>query len=304
MVRRALVVAVITAVCAGAARGASAPIPPSSALVLAPSDFKSGAVVQSETNTSVSGKQLFLRVFKAGARFGSKSLATVVSVALVEPDASTAQFDFGDFELSAKTKSGRHEIAQIWALGFVKGLKLASGGRNPLKSEKFTVGLPTDVGPAGMLLPISDKTTLGTLHMSLAIADVDRVFSIVLLMGAPNAALAPGDARSALTAAEKRLATAFTVANTAAPTISGSAVVGQTLTADAGTWTGAPSSFGYSWSRCDATGASCRPIAGATTAAYQVGAADTGSTLIVGVTGANSVGSASATSAATSVVGS
>lgn len=92
--------------------------------------------------------------------------------------------------------------------------------------------------------------------------------------------------------------------NTAAPTISDTTPQsGQTLTAANGTWTGdAPITFTYQWQRCNASGASCVAIAGATAQTYTVQAADVGSTLRVVVTGRNAVGTSAATSAATAVV--
>jgi Concanavalin A-like lectin/glucanases superfamily len=70
------------------------------------------------------------------------------------------------------------------------------------------------------------------------------------------------------------------------PTISGTAVQGQTLTADPGTWDdgGSALDFGYQWQRCDVDGANCSPIVGATSQAYVLGAADLGSTVDVVVT--------------------
>jgi hypothetical protein len=92
--------------------------------------------------------------------------------------------------------------------------------------------------------------------------------------------------------------------NTALPTISDTTPQsGQTLTAANGTWTGdAPITFTYQWQRCNASGASCVTIAGATAQTYTVQAADVGSTLRVVVTGRNAVGASAATSAATAVV--
>jgi hypothetical protein len=50
--------------------------------------------------------------------------------------------------------------------------------------------------------------------------------------------------------------------NTERPTISGTARVGQTLTANPGSWSGNPDAFSYQWQRCDADGSNCGDIAG------------------------------------------
>ena len=91
-------------------------------------------------------------------------------------------------------------------------------------------------------------------------------------------------------------------ASTGAPTVSGTATVGSTLTADPGTWSGSPATSTYAWERCSGAGAACEPIAGATTRSYRLEAADDGSTLRVVVTAQNAAGSASAPSAVTAVV--
>jgi hypothetical protein len=91
--------------------------------------------------------------------------------------------------------------------------------------------------------------------------------------------------------------------STAAPSISGTAQSGTTLSADAGSWSGtAPISYAYAWQRCDAHGANCSDIAGATAPTRTAVGADLGNTLRIAVTATNHAGSATATSVATAVV--
>lgn len=86
-------------------------------------------------------------------------------------------------------------------------------------------------------------------------------------------------------------------ANTAAPSISGTAQVGQTLTAADGTWTGTPTpTLTRQWN-ADGTA-----ISGATAATYVPVAGDIGKVITVTVTGTNSAGNANATSAGTAAV--
>lgn len=103
----------------------------------------------------------------------------------------------------------------------------------------------------------------------------------------------PGNGRAASAAIPK---------NKTLPTISGTALVGQTLVATHGTWSGNPTSFHYAWSRCDTTGAACLGISGATGKIYTVAASDVGHTIRVTVTARNADGATQATSAATAIV--
>jgi len=111
------------------------------------------------------------------------------------------------------------------------------------------------------------------------------------------------------TAAESSQTVAITPAsstagpkNTELPTISGTAKVGQTLTATEGSWSGNPDSYAFQWQRCDADVASCSNVTGATGKTYGVSLADLGYRLRVAVTARNSKGSASANSAITAIV--
>ena len=92
-------------------------------------------------------------------------------------------------------------------------------------------------------------------------------------------------------------------ANTALPTTSGITQSGQTLSAANGSWSGStPMSYAYQWRRCDAAGANCVDIPGATGSTYDLTAADVGSTIRVIVTATNAGGSDSAGSAASAPV--
>jgi len=91
-------------------------------------------------------------------------------------------------------------------------------------------------------------------------------------------------------------------ANTALPTISGTAKQGQKLTASRGSWSHSPTSYDYRWDRCVASGAICADIGGATSSSYTLVAGDVGWTIRVIVTASNSYGSASATSEKTGLV--
>jgi hypothetical protein len=84
-----------------------------------------------------------------------------------------------------------------------------------------------------------------------------------------------------------------------APHIAGRARIGKRLAATPGTWTGLPAAYRYAWLRCNARGAHCFAIRGATAATYAARRADRGHRLRVRVTAVNAAGSRAATSSAT-----
>jgi hypothetical protein len=91
--------------------------------------------------------------------------------------------------------------------------------------------------------------------------------------------------------------------NTTEPSISGSPVVGNRLTANPGAWTGDnPITYAFRWLRCNPSGGNCSEIAGATDNEYAVVSADASRTLRVRVTARNDAGTMSALSNPTGVV--
>jgi len=92
-------------------------------------------------------------------------------------------------------------------------------------------------------------------------------------------------------------------ASLTAPSLVGVAEAGYLLSAVPGAWTGGkPVLFSYQWRRCDAAGANCVAITGATAESYRANAADVGHSLKVVVTATASAGAATAASAASVAV--
>ena len=90
--------------------------------------------------------------------------------------------------------------------------------------------------------------------------------------------------------------------NLTSPTVTGTVMDGELLTAVDGTWTGVVTiGFDHQWWRCDAAGANCGIVAGATQPTYRVSGTDVGLTLRVEVIARNAGGATSAFSDATPV---
>jgi hypothetical protein len=113
------------------------------------------------------------------------------------------------------------------------------------------------------------------------------------------------DGQDTATSNPTNVVTAARPVNTTEPSISGTARVGSTLTANRGQWAGdQPITYSYVWLRCSAQGDNCSEIQGANDTRYEVRDADTGRTIRVRVIARNDRGSTSAISNPTGVVGS
>jgi hypothetical protein len=91
--------------------------------------------------------------------------------------------------------------------------------------------------------------------------------------------------------------------NTAAPAISGDVLVGGTLTATAGSWSGSTGAYAYQWQYSRDNGASWRNVNGATGATFREDSTFEHTLVRVQVTAATSSGSATATSRPVGPVG-
>jgi alpha-tubulin suppressor-like RCC1 family protein len=93
---------------------------------------------------------------------------------------------------------------------------------------------------------------------------------------------------------------ASSLASTSPPSITGTPVNGQVLTANAGSWLGtATIGYAYQWQLCNAYGGGCENLAGATASTYVLGSGSLGHTLRVRVSASETGGAASQTSPAT-----
>ena len=104
-----------------------------------------------------------------------------------------------------------------------------------------------------------------------------------------------------IVAAAASSAVAVAPVNVSPPTITGTARVGEVLTAHNGTWDNAPTSYRYRWLRCNQLGNSCVLLA-ADGPTYRLGQNNVGRTMRVRVTAVNADGSTNARSEQTEVV--
>ncbi len=106
------------------------------------------------------------------------------------------------------------------------------------------------------------------------------------------------------TSAATELIKGIAPANTSLPTIVGTLLDGQLLTAGTGTWSGTePISYGYQWQLCNVVTKVCSNILGASEKNFKLGLEDVGGLLDVIVTAKNVAGSSSATSSLTGAIG-
>jgi hypothetical protein len=138
----------------------------------------------------------------------------------------------------------------------------------------------------------------GATGQSYRLTSADVGFTIRVAVTASNAA-----GSGSMSSEPSDAVVAAAPANVVAPTVSGAAEDGQSLTADPGTWSGTePLAYAYQWRRCDTTGGGCADIAGATGPSYTLGSADVGSTIRVRVMASNAAGESSASSEPTAPV--
>jgi hypothetical protein len=155
------------------------------------------------------------------------------------------------------------------------------------------------IGDEALLVSLTVRAKAGTLYMALSWFRVDRAFSSLVVVGLRPAGPVSVAKLGGLVVGH--VGEQFTPTSTAPPTIAGAPQQGQTLTASTGTFSMTPT-YTYAWQRCDAAGAACADIVGATGPAYVVAPEDVATTLRVTVTATNRFGTATGQSVQTAVV--
>ena len=284
------VVALVAALALALVAGASAASPDVSAMNLQATDVP-GAKVASQGAFKVKGYiAAYHREFGFSAPSGSARLVELVAITQLASSASVAAADVSSAENPLRSSAGRKRFAASIA----KQVKL--------KPKAVIVGALRKV-PAydeGFELPVSIPVKGKRVYENFIILRLDRVFVTIFEVG-----LRPISAATTAkytTAIAGHIGTELAPIDVSPPTVTGTAVQGQTLTAAPGTWSAADATFTYQWQHCDAAGANCADVAGATAQTYAVTAADVGSTLVVVVKATDRFGSPTAPSVATAVV--
>ena len=259
------------------------------------------------TGSPTSFERRWQRCDGSGASCADLTGATSSSYALTDADiGTTLRISVTAVNATGSTVATSDSTAVVrpappanTALPVISGT--AMNGRTLAATDGVWTGDPTSYGrqwrrcdsAGGACADIAGATGSGYL---LTGADVGRTLRIVITAtGAGGSATATSDASAVVVEAPSP------PSNSAPPSVSGSPVVGQTLTATLGTWTGHPApSLVAQWQACQS--GTCADIATAQGSTYVVRAADAGKTLRVAVTATNPSGTASAPSAQTQPV--
>lgn len=263
-------------------------------MVLTSADL-GGAKVTSQgyyKDTSFPSVISYARELEEG-RFRSVRLEYVDSEAEVGTSPTTAAITLSGTRKYMGTEQARKDLAKAFEdefpLGAIFGHVQMGKPRN--------LGVGKDSFDVLIVVRMLDERY----EFHLAAFRVERVLGVLGVIGRPGRRVPLTTVTALAKIMASRMAVEVSPRNTVPPAISGSPVVGQTLTASTGTWSGQPR-FAYQWQRCDGAGSSCVDIVGATGSSYVVTQAELGATLRVTVTGVNEAGRATASSAPTGVV--
>jgi hypothetical protein len=292
MIVRLSAAVMLAAVATSVAAAAAGPgTPDVSKMALRVTDV-AGAKVSSQHATTAKGYEAgYERTLSLSKPFGRSLIVVVDSEVEVATATATATADFAQVQKVLRSSKDRD--------AFATGLAKAVG--QTVTRKDITVGKlrAPHVGDAAVELPIAIKVKNVRVYHSYLVFRIERAIGILVTFGARP--VVPADTARLATLVVGHIGEGFVPLPVTPPTITGTAQQGQTLSAGAGKWGNSPQ-LAYQWQKCDAAGAACADVAGATAQTYTVTPTDAGATLRVMEKATNRFGTATAQSAQTTVV--
>lgn len=269
-------------------------IPILSGMALKTSDLSPGARVlrQGYVRPASGFVASYTRQFRVGARLRGKRFLYLENSIELLPNVADAQLFYNLVRLFS-TRLDPDELAADFTQ------------ESGIKVRYVRIGRPVAlrVGNQSFASRVRIGTRLGEFHVVTAVVRVDRIVAYVGIGGLPKTKVGTPEAKTLVRAVGRRMAQGLLPLNRGGrPAISGTAAVGQTLTASTGAWINNPTGYTYAWARCDAATINCTLIPGATARTYVLTAADGGFTIRVRVTARNARGSGVAISLPTRIV--
>ena len=251
-------------------------------------------------DSKVKGKRLkpekgyvaaYTRDFELNKPYGSSQLVFITSEVALAATAKTPIADMVLFRKFLRSTQGRQFLAN----------SIAAELGTAVAKKNVTIGkLRTPpIGDEAVLVSLAVRTKEGRFYAGISWFRVDRTLSTLVVVGLrPTGPVSLTKLGATIVA---HVGQQFTPVSTLPPTITGTPVQGQTLTTSTGTFSMTPT-YTYAWQRCDAVGAACADIVGATTPTYVVTPEDVAATLRVTVTATNRFGVATGQSTQTALV--
>ena len=270
--------------------GAVSTQPSAAGMTLAAADIP-GAKLVSQGKLAAGGYlSAYQRTLKLTSPYGRSEIVGVQSEGKLAANAKQVTTDLSVVQRVLNSPGGRS--------GFVAGI--ASKLQVSETAVKLGALRHPHVGDGTVELPLSIQLPTAKAYESLLYMRLDRVFEVLVVVGARP--IAPADSSNLARILQAHIKEQLTPVGLTPPAVTGTVAVGQALAVTPGAWSNPDVTLTYQWQRCDGTGANCAAIPGATSTTYTIAATDAGSTFDVVETATDRFGAPSATSPATAVV--
>ena len=277
-------------VLAAVAVGATTPVPNVAGMMLTTTDFSGAKIVSQGKVTKGGYLAAYQRTLRLATPYGRSAIIGIQSEGMVGKDSKQIATDLAVVQQVFKSKEGR--------AGFVAGI--AAKVHVTSAAVRLSTLRHPRIGDGALEQPLSIDLGTARTYESLLYLRLDRVLVLLVSVGTHPIAATDSAALGRLVVGHVRQQ--LIPVNVKPPTVTGTADLGQTLTATPGTWSNSDVVFTYQWQRCDPSGQTCNDIDGETQSTYGVVGADAGFTLRVVVTATDRFGAPTADSDVTALV--